>query len=83
MSHCKCKAVCVGFLYTVVMRDLSGCGITNVSKKGMDPSSLDISEVNWNLRSGPSTQPSILQECRTDMLITLLWSQKQHRKKNS
>ena len=47
LSHCKYKSVCVGFLYTVVMRDLSGCGIPNVSKKGMDPSFLDGSEVNW------------------------------------
>ena len=29
------------------MRDLTGCGITNVKKKGMDPLSLDVSEVNW------------------------------------
>ena len=46
-AHCKYISVCVGFLCTVVMRDLSGCGITNVSKKGKDPSSLDVSEVNW------------------------------------
>ena len=37
----------VGSLYTVVMRDLSGCCITKVSKNGMDPSALVSFVVNW------------------------------------
>ena len=37
----------MGFLYTDVMRDLSGCGITMVSRKGIDPSGLASSVVNW------------------------------------
>ena len=37
----------VGFLYTVVIRDLLGCGITKVSKKGMDQSAPVSPEVNW------------------------------------
>ena len=44
-------SVCVGFLYTDVKRELSGCGITIVSKKGRDPSDLASSVVNWMCRS--------------------------------
>ena len=39
--------MCVGFLYKVVMRELSGYGITKVSKAGMGPSALVSSVVNW------------------------------------
>ena len=39
--------VCVCFLYTVVIKEMSACGITRVSKKGMDLSALVSSVVNW------------------------------------
>ena len=39
--------MCVGFLYTDIMRELSDFGITEVSKKGMDPSALASSVVKW------------------------------------
>ena len=42
LSHCKYKSVYVGFLYTDVRRESSGCGITIVSRKGMDPSAFSI-----------------------------------------
>ena len=38
--------MCVGFLYTVVLRLPSSLGVYNMSKKGMDPSSLHSSLVN-------------------------------------
>ena len=47
LSHCKYKSVCVGFLYTVVNRGLSGWGKTTVSRKGRDPSGLASSVVDW------------------------------------
>ena len=38
----------VGFLYTVVVRDLSGCGIIKwCPRKGIHPSRLASSDVNW------------------------------------
>ena len=37
----------MGFLYTNVNREPSGCGITIVSRKGMDPSVLVSSVVKW------------------------------------
>ena len=46
LSHCKYWSVCVGFLYTVMDREPSTSGLTIVSKKGMDPSSLLSSTVN-------------------------------------
>ena len=46
LSHCKYWSVCVGFLYTVIDREPSTSGLTIVSKKGMDPSSLLSSTVN-------------------------------------
>ena len=45
LFHCKYRFVCVGFLYTDVSREPSGCGITIVSRKGMDPSVLPSSVV--------------------------------------
>ena len=36
----------LGFLYTDVKRELSGCGITIVSRKGIDPSAFASSVVN-------------------------------------
>ena len=41
------KPVCVSFLYTDVRRESSGCGITIVSRKEIDPSALASSVVNW------------------------------------
>ena len=46
LSHCIYKSVCLGFLETVVARLPSSPGIINMSRKGMDPSSLG-SSVNW------------------------------------
>ena len=43
----KYMSVCVGFLYTVVLRDPYGCGMAIVSRNGMDPSGLASSDVNW------------------------------------
>ena len=47
LSQYKYQSVCVGFLYTNVRRELSGCGITIVTRKGIDPSALSSSVVNW------------------------------------
>ena len=41
------KSVCVGFLYTNVKRELSGCAKTIVSRNGGDPSGFASSDVNW------------------------------------
>ena len=41
----------MGFLYTVVARLLSLCGVTKVSRKGIDPSALVVSAVNLMLGS--------------------------------
>ena len=38
--------MCVGFLYTEVLKVLSGCMVTRVSKKGNDPCCVG-STVNW------------------------------------
>ena len=43
--------MCVDFLYTVVLRLPSFLGVNNMSKKGMDPSSLHSSLVNCMLGS--------------------------------
>ena len=40
LSQCRYRSVCVGFPYTVVLRLPSSFGITNMSRKGMDASSL-------------------------------------------
>ena len=47
LSYCRYRSVCMGFLYTVVLRLPSSFGITNILRKGMDPSSLCSSLVNW------------------------------------
>ena len=47
LSPCRYKSVWVGFLYTLVLKLPSGHGVTKVSRKGMDPSSLVSSIVNW------------------------------------
>ena len=46
LSQWRYWSVCVGFLYTVVLNVLSGCMVTNVSKKGSDPCFVG-STVNW------------------------------------
>ena len=70
LSHCRYWSVCVGFLYTVMDRLPSTSGLTMVSKKGMDPSSLLSSTVN--LMAG-STQ---LMCWRKSCLVTSLWMTK-------
>ena len=47
LSHCRYWSVWVSFLYTVIHRVPSTSGFTMVSKKGMAPSSLLVSTVNW------------------------------------
>ena len=47
LSHWRYWFVWVGFLYTLVNRLLSFCGMTRVSKNGMAPSALVFSAVNW------------------------------------
>ena len=47
LSHCKYWSVWVGFLYTVMDRPPFSSGFTMVSKKGMEPSSLLSSTVNF------------------------------------
>ena len=46
LSQCRYWSVCVGFLYTEVLKVLSGCMVTSVSKKGSDPCCVG-STVNW------------------------------------
>ena len=50
LSHCSYLSVWVGFLYTVMDRLPSTSGFTMVSKKGMEPSSLLSSTVNFYCR---------------------------------
>ena len=66
LSHCRYWSVCVGFLYTVMDRLPSASGLTMVSKKGMDPSSLLSSTVN--LMAGST----LLMHCRKPCLLTSL-----------
>ena len=47
LSHCKYWLVWIGFLYTLVSKLLSACGVTRVSRKGIEPSALVFSAVNW------------------------------------
>ena len=54
LSHCKYWSVCVGFPYTVMDSVPSASGLTTVSKKGMDPSSLLSSTLNLMAGSTPS-----------------------------
>ena len=52
LSHWRYKSVCVGFLYTVVLRFPSSSGIIRTSRKGMDPSVPASSLVNciwWSM----------------------------------
>ena len=46
LSQCRYWSVCVGFLHTEVLKVLSGCMVTSVSKKGNDPCCVG-STVNW------------------------------------
>ena len=46
LSQWRYWSVCVGFLYTEVLKVLSGCMVTSVSKKGSDPCCVG-STVNW------------------------------------
>ena len=46
LSHLRYKSVCVCFLNTDVLRLPSSSGVTSISRKGMDPSSLVSSQVN-------------------------------------
>ena len=46
MSQCRYSSVCLGFLYTEVLKVLSGCMVTSVSKKGSDPCCVGPT-VNW------------------------------------
>ena len=70
LSHCKYWSVCVGFLYTDMDREPPASGLTIVSKKGMDPSSLLSSTVN--LMAG-----STLFMCwRKPCMLASLWMTK-------
>ena len=46
LSHCRCQLVWVGFLYTVVSKLPSACGMTRVSRKAKEPLVLMFSMVN-------------------------------------
>ena len=46
LSHCRYKSVWVIFLNTDVFRLPSSSGVTGMSRKGIDPSSLTSSQVN-------------------------------------
>ena len=49
LSHCRYKSVWVVFLNTDVFRLPSSSGVTRMSRKGIDPSSLTASQVNFIL----------------------------------
>ena len=70
LSHCRYWSVCVGFLYTAMDREPSTSGLTIVSKKGMEPSSLLSSTVN--LMAGST----LLMCCRKPCLLASLWMTK-------
>ena len=67
LFHCKYWSVCVGFLYTVMDREPSTSGLTIVSKKGMEPSSLLSSTVNLIAGS------TLFMCCRKPCLLASLW----------
>ena len=46
LSHCRYWSVWIGFLKTVVIKLPSDCGMTKVSRKGIEPSALVFSAVN-------------------------------------
>ena len=47
LSHWRYRSVWVGFLWTLVVKFPSSWGVTRVSRKGMEPSCLGSSVVNW------------------------------------
>ena len=47
LSHWRHRSVWVGFMYTFVVKVPSDWGVINMSRKGMEPSSLASSTVNW------------------------------------
>ena len=47
LSHGRYRSVCVGFLDTSIVKVQSASGLMVVSRKGMEPSSLASSTVNW------------------------------------
>ena len=67
LSNCKNWSVGVGFLYTVIDNVPPASGLTMVSKKGMDPSSLLSSTVNFIAGS------TLLMCWRKPCLLTSLW----------
>ena len=70
LSHCRYWSVWVGFLYTVMDRPPFSSGFTMVSKKGMEPSSLLSSTVNFMAGS------TLLMCWRKPCLLTSLWMTK-------
>ena len=70
LSHCKYWYVWVGFLYTVMDSVPSASGLTMLSKKGKDPSSLLSSTVNFMAGS------RLLMCWRKPYLLTSLWMTK-------
>ena len=70
LSHCRYWSVWVGFLYTVMDRLPFSFGFTIVSKKGMEPSSLLSSTVNFMAGS------TLLMCWRKSCLLTSLWMTK-------
>ena len=70
LSHCRYWSVRVGFLYIVMDRAPFSSGFTMVSKKGMEPSSLLSSTVNFMAGS------TLLMCWRKSCLLTSLWMTK-------
>ena len=70
LSHCRYWSVWVGFLYTVMDRPPFSSCFTMVSKKGMEPSSLLSSTVNFMAGS------TLLMCWRKPCLLTSLWMTK-------
>ena len=70
LSHCRYWSVWVGLLYTVMDRSPFSSGFTMVSKKGMEPSSLLSSTVNFMAGS------TLLMCWRKSCLLTSLWMTK-------
>ena len=70
LSHCRYWSLWVGFLYTVIDRGPSTSDFTMVSKKGMVPSSLLVSTVNWMAGS------TLLMCWRKSCLWISLWMTK-------
>ena len=70
LSHCRYWSVWVGFLYTVMDRPPFSSGFTIVSEKGMEPSSLLSSTVNFMAGS------TLLMCWRKSCLLTSLWMTK-------